>query len=186
MATGVPAFCKAGATGRLLIEVQAELLGRWALLGYQVGPPDGYSGVPAMSRAAPARPLRLVVSPWSRRRWRSPDRVPTKSRPPRWSVPAGIAGGLSFRRRQPWVRFRALGVLPPRPLVLESAGGLLNAGSGGCTTELVAIRCSHAVRRRRCRASNSWHSWQVLPSFPSGSSILSLPHSQVRSKPKPR
>ena len=27
MATGVPGFCKAGATGRLLIEVQVELLG---------------------------------------------------------------------------------------------------------------------------------------------------------------
>ena len=51
--------------GRLLIEVQVELLGRWALLRHEVGPPDGYSGVPAMSRAAPARPLRLVFSPLS-------------------------------------------------------------------------------------------------------------------------
>ena len=41
----------------------------------------------------------------------SPDGIPIKRPPPRWSVAAGVAGGLSFRRRQPWVRFRALGVL---------------------------------------------------------------------------
>ena len=79
--TGVPGFCKAGATGRLLIEVQVELLGRWALLRHEVGPPDGYSGVPAMSRAAPARPLRLGFSPLSRRPWRSLDRLPYISIP---------------------------------------------------------------------------------------------------------
>ena len=40
------------------------------------------------------------------------------------------------------------------------------------------------VRRalRRCGPSKSWHSWYVFPSFPSGSSILSLLHSQVRSR----
>ena len=59
--------------GGVFVEVQAELLGRWALLGYQVGPPGGYSGVPAMSRAAPARPLRLGLSMLSRRPRRSPD-----------------------------------------------------------------------------------------------------------------
>ena len=36
------------------------------------------------------------------------------------------------------------------------------------------------VSWRRCRVSKSWHSWQVLLSFPSGISTLSLPHSQVR------
>ena len=39
--------------------------------------------------------------------------------------------------------------------------------------------CHHACLRR-CRVSKSWHSWQVLPSLPSGISTLSLPHSQVR------
>ena len=82
--------------GRLLIEVQVELLGRWALLRHEVGPPDGYSGVPAMSRAAPARPLRLVFSPLSLGRRRSHDRLSTKSRPPRWSVAAWYAGGGCF------------------------------------------------------------------------------------------
>ena len=49
--------------------------------------------------------------------------VPGKaSRPPRWSVAAGVAGGLSFRRRQLWIRFRALGVFSC-PLVLESVPG---------------------------------------------------------------
>ena len=63
-----------------------ELLGRWALLRREVGPPDGYSGVPAMSRASPARPLRLVFSPLSLGRRRGHDRLSTKSWPPRWSV----------------------------------------------------------------------------------------------------
>ena len=63
---------------------------------------------------------------------------------------------------------------------LRASRALLNAGYGGCDTELVAVRRSYAVRWRRCRVSKSWHSWQVLLSFPSGISILSLPHSQVR------
>ena len=54
--------------------------------------------------------------------------------------------------------------------------GLLDVLSGGCT----ALRRSYAVRWRCCRVSKFWHSWQVLPSFPSGISTLSLPHSQVR------
>ena len=111
--------------GRLLIEVQVELLGRWALLRHEVGPPDGYSGVPAMSRAAPARPLRLVFSPLSLGRRRSHDRLSTKSRPPRWSVAAGVAGGLSFRRRQPPSSVEGcLGIFPAL-LVLEGVQGRL-------------------------------------------------------------
>ena len=56
----------------------------------------------------------------------------------------------------------------------------------GCNSSAVApvqlVRWPHPARRgwRRLWPSISWHSWQVLPSFPSGSSILSLPHSQVR------
>ena len=84
--------------GRLLIEVQVELLGRWALLRREVGPPDGYSGVPAMSRASPARPLHLVFSPLSLGRRRGHDRLSTKSWPPRWSVAASVA--VSQRRLQ--------------------------------------------------------------------------------------
>ena len=46
-----------------------------------------------------------------------------QNRPPRWSVAAGVAGGLSFRRRQPWVRFRALGVLFPALWYLRASQG---------------------------------------------------------------
>ena len=50
--------------------------------------------------------------------------------------------------------------------------GLLDVLSGGCGQDWCGWR--------RCRVSKSWHSWQVLPSLPSGISTLSLPHSQVR------
>ena len=86
--------------GSLLIEVQVELLGRWALLGYQVGPLGGYSGVPAMSREAPARPLRLGLSMLSRRRRRSSGGFPTKAGRPvgRWrSASPLVADSLLVR-----------------------------------------------------------------------------------------
>ena len=132
----MPAFCKAGATGRLLIEVQVELLGRWALLRREVGPPDGHSGVPAMSRASPARPLRLVFSPLSLGRRRGHDRLSTKNWPPRWSVAASVA--VSQRRLQ-----HASGGLG----LLDYDSGCLrlhyrdgqNWAVCGCTTETVRI-----------------------------------------------
>ena len=63
---------------------------------------------------------------------------------------------------------------------LRASAGLLEVLSGGRDTELVALRRSYAVRWRRYRVSKSWHCWDVLPSYPSGISTLSLPHSQVR------
>ena len=42
-----------------------------------------------------------------------------------------------------------------------------------CLTIWIWQTSAHAVLRR-CRASKSWHSWQVLPSFSSGSIILQM------------
>ena len=95
---------------------------------------------------------------------------------------SGIAALLQCRRGHPLLRCRATVAVSLPFRCLRASYGALDAGCGCCDTGLVARRRSYAVRWRRGRVSKSWQSWHVFPSFPSGSSILSLPHSQVRSR----
>ena len=78
--------------------------------------------------------------------------------------------------------------VPPRAGTVRSRRLRLGAVRIALEPESLGEAAFVHVRRalRRCGASKSWHSWQMLASLPSGSSILSLPHLQVRSKPKPR
>ena len=73
--------------------------------------------------------------------------------------------------------------------VSESICGRVGAARAGCHQSDGAIAPAVQVwslhlERRCCRpcSSISWHSWHCSASFPSGMSILSLSHSQVRSR----
>ena len=74
---------------------------------------------------------------------------------------SGTSEELQCRGVRPLLRFRAVVsvFLPFR--CLRASAGLLNVGIGCYDTEMVARRCSYAVRRRRGRAPSSWYSWVV-------------------------
>ena len=77
-----------------------------------------------------------------------------------WSVLAGNAEGLSFRRRQPRVRFRVAGVSLPF-VTSGRAMGLLNAGSSG-TGVFVGRRRLHGSYTTASTAAALW----FQPVFP--------------------